>query len=75
MPSTVIADTAGRLEHSVQIPGTTSPQVHKSGAELRSRLSLQLGAAPQFNGAELLTPAVKRDQAADETCCAQGTTQ
>ncbi len=75
MPSTIIEDTAGPLEHYVQIPGTISPQVHKSGAELRSRLSLQLGAAPQFNGAELLTLAVKRDQAADETCCAPGTTQ
>jgi hypothetical protein len=30
----------------------------EAGAELRSRLGLQLGAAPQFMGAELLTPAV-----------------
>ncbi len=50
-------------------------QSHEAGAELRSRLSLQLGAAPLFKGAELLTPAVKRDQAADETCCTPGITQ
>jgi hypothetical protein len=46
-------------------PGFGKGSRNEAGAELRSRLSLQSEAAPQFDEAELLTPAVKRDQAAD----------